>query len=172
METKRTANCLVIRLDPGEELINSLLTACQEHDIHCAQITGIGAAKKITCGVFDPKTREYHSEKFKGIFEITSLNGTITTMDGGLYPHIHVTFADEKYKVRGGQQVCDQCHSRNRAHDPGSGDRPSGKSGGRAEPVPVLSPAGWSGHLQAENADRKSLRRWEKPQFLNHCGFL
>ena len=32
METKRTANCLVIRLDPGEELINSLLTACQEHD--------------------------------------------------------------------------------------------------------------------------------------------
>lgn len=102
METKRTANCLVIRLDPGEELINSLLTACQEHDIHCAQITGIGAAKKITCGVFDPKTREYHSEKFKGIFEITSLNGTITTMDGGLYPHIHVTFADEKYKVRGG----------------------------------------------------------------------
>ncbi|WP_438600519.1 PPC domain-containing DNA-binding protein, partial [Faecalibaculum rodentium] len=95
-------NCLVIRLDPGEELINSLLTACQEHDIHCAQITGIGAAKKITCGVFDPKTREYHSEKFKGIFEITSLNGTITTMDGGLYPHIHVTFADEKYKVRGG----------------------------------------------------------------------
>ena len=102
METKRTANCLVIRLDPGEELINSLLTACQEHDIHCAQITGIGAAKKITCGVFDPKTREYRSEKFKGIFEITSLNGTITTMDGGLYPHIHVTFADEKYKVRGG----------------------------------------------------------------------
>ena len=102
METKRTANCLVIRLDPGEELINSLLTACQEHDIHFAQITGIGAAKKITCGVFDPKTREYHSEKFKGIFEITSLNGTITTMDGGLYPHIHVTFADEKYKVRGG----------------------------------------------------------------------
>ncbi len=102
METKRTANCLVIRLDPGEELINSLLTACQEHDIHCAQITGIGAAKKITCGVFDTKTREYHSEKFKGIFEITSLNGTITTMDGGLYPHIHVTFADEKYKVRGG----------------------------------------------------------------------
>ncbi|WP_242323868.1 PPC domain-containing DNA-binding protein [Faecalibaculum rodentium] len=102
METKRTGNCLVIRLDPGEELINSLLTACQEHDIHCAQITGIGAAKKITCGVFDPKTREYHSEKFKGIFEITSLNGTITTMDGGLYPHIHVTFADEKYKVRGG----------------------------------------------------------------------
>lgn len=102
METKRTANCLVIRLDPGEELINSLLTACQEHDIHCAQVTGIGAARKITCGVFDPETREYHSEKFKGIFEITSLNGTITTMDGGLYPHIHVTFADQKYKVRGG----------------------------------------------------------------------
>lgn len=102
METKRTANCLVIRLDPGEELINSLLTACQEHDIHCAQVTGIGAARKITCGVFDPETKIYHSEKFKGIFEITSLNGTITTMDGGLYPHIHVTFADEKYKVRGG----------------------------------------------------------------------
>lgn len=102
METKRTANCLVIRLDPGEELINSLLTACQEHDIHCAQVTGIGAAREITCGVFDPETKVYHSEKFKGIFEITSLNGTITTMDGGLYPHIHVTFADEKYKVRGG----------------------------------------------------------------------
>ena len=65
-------------------------------------VTGIGAARKITCGVFDPETKVYHSEKFKGIFEITSLNGTITTMDGGLYPHIHVTFADEKYKVRGG----------------------------------------------------------------------
>lgn len=102
METKLAQNSLVIRLDPGEELIESLLTACQVQNVHCAQVTVIGAAKKITCGVFNPKTKEYHSRKFKGIFEITSLNGTITTMDGGLYPHLHITFADEDYKVRGG----------------------------------------------------------------------
>ncbi|WP_294731425.1 PPC domain-containing DNA-binding protein [uncultured Faecalibaculum sp.] len=102
METKLAQNSLVIRLDPGEELIECLLTACQVQNIHCAQVTGIGAAKKITCGVFNPKTKEYHSRKFKGIFEITSLNGTVTTMDGGLYPHLHITFADEDYKVRGG----------------------------------------------------------------------
>ena len=102
METKLAQNSLVIRLDPGEELIESLLTACQVQNVHCAQVPVIGAAKKITCGVFNPKTKEYHSRKFKGIFEITSLNGTITTMDGGLYPHLHITFADEDYKVRGG----------------------------------------------------------------------
>lgn len=102
METKLAQNSLVIRLDPGSELIESLLTACQVQNVHCAQVTVIGAAKKITCGVFNPKTKEYHSRKFKGIFEITSLNGTITTMDGGLYPHLHITFADEDYKVRGG----------------------------------------------------------------------
>ena len=102
METKRTENFLVIRLDPQEELIESLLTACQEQNISCAQVSAIGAARKITCGVFDPKTKEYHSKKFKGVYEITSISGTITTMNGGLYPHLHITFADDEYKVRGG----------------------------------------------------------------------
>ena len=40
--------------------------------------------------------------EFKGAFEIVSLTGTINTMDGQFYTHIHMSAGNDKGEVFGG----------------------------------------------------------------------
>jgi len=56
----------------------------------------------FTVGVFDPKKKEYHSLRFQGTYEIVSLSGTISKMDGEIYLHIHMSAGDGSGSVVGG----------------------------------------------------------------------
>ena len=47
-------------------------------------------------------TREYVTRELNGDYEITSLMGNISTMDGKSYLHLHVNLSDETYQTFGG----------------------------------------------------------------------
>ena len=53
-------------------------------------------------GVFKTDEKKYYSNEFKGYFEIVSLTGTINTMDGEYYSHLHMSVGDDTGKVFGG----------------------------------------------------------------------
>ena len=53
-------------------------------------------------GAFDTAAKQYHSNEFRGTYEITALLGTINTMDGKFYTHLHMTAADETGRAVGG----------------------------------------------------------------------
>ena len=53
-------------------------------------------------GVFNTETKVYASNRFQGPYEIVSLTGTITTMDGAYYAHLHMSAGDASGKVFGG----------------------------------------------------------------------
>jgi predicted DNA-binding protein with PD1-like motif len=91
MEYKRFGTKVIVRIDKGEELIDSLKTICKELDITLGTIVGIGATNKITIGIFNTLTKKYQTKDFTGDHEITSLNGNITTMNNDIHLHIHVT---------------------------------------------------------------------------------
>lgn len=65
-------------------------------------MNALGAVNDFTVGVFDIYKKEYHSNNFKGNFEIVSLNGTINTMDGKFYTHIHMSAGNDRGEVFGG----------------------------------------------------------------------
>lgn len=44
----------------------------------------------------------YHSNDFKGAYEIVSLTGTLTRQDGKPYLHAHMSAGDAEGRVRGG----------------------------------------------------------------------
>lgn len=102
MEYRKSDGFIILRADPGEDLCQTILDVCAKEGIKFANVTGIGAAGEITCGSFDPNTKEYHTRTFQGVFEITSLNGTVSAMNGEPYEHIHITFADPDLNVQGG----------------------------------------------------------------------
>ena len=65
-------------------------------------VSAIGAVDRFTVGVFLPEKREYVSNDFAGDYEIASLSGTVTTMDGEYYAHIHMCADNRRGMACGG----------------------------------------------------------------------
>lgn len=105
MEYRKFDDSYVVRLNKGEEVIESLKELCRKEDIKLAEITGLGASNLVEIGVFNVNTKEYNTKVFEGMFEITSLVGNATRKDGDVYLHIHINFGDENGNVRGGHLV-------------------------------------------------------------------
>ena len=86
MEFKKVdKNNYVIRIDRDEEVIDKITEFCREEKIKVGYITGLGAAKKVTIGLFDTTKKEYISHEYMGPMEITSLVGNVSTKDGESY---------------------------------------------------------------------------------------
>ena len=102
MEYRRFNNKIVARIDKGEEILDRLKKIALLENIKLAKVTAIGATNEFTVGVFKTAEKKYYSRDFKGDFEIVSLSGTINTMNGEYYSHIHFSAGNENGEVFGG----------------------------------------------------------------------
>jgi predicted DNA-binding protein with PD1-like motif len=102
MQYKRLNHKVIVRIDKGEELVDSLKTLCKDLDITLGTIVGIGATNKVTIGLFNTLTKKYQTKDFTGDHEITSLNGNITTMNNEPYLHLHITLCTIEHKAVSG----------------------------------------------------------------------
>lgn len=102
MQYKQFNNKVIVRIDKGEELVESLKTLCKTLDIKLGSIQGIGATDKVTVGLMNTKTQKYQSKEFTGDHEIAPLIGNITRMNGEVYLHLHVTICNVEHKALGG----------------------------------------------------------------------
>jgi uncharacterized protein len=93
---------IILRIDRGEEIVSTLKTFCGRQEIATGTIQGIGAVGNAEIGLFDTKTKEYQSTILSGDYEITSLLGNISTLDGQPYLHLHATLSDSSYRAFGG----------------------------------------------------------------------
>lgn len=102
MQYKKFKGSFFVRLERGEEIISSLAALAEKEDIALGCVSGLGAVDRFTAGVFFPQEKVYRKNDFHGNFEITSLTGTITRMDGKPYLHLHMSAGNEYGKVMGG----------------------------------------------------------------------
>lgn len=102
MECKRFENTVFARIDRGEEIVETLKKICEKENITLAHVSAIGAVGDFTVGVFKTAQKQYFSNSFKGDFEIVSLSGTVTQMNGDHYSHLHMSAGNEKGEVFGG----------------------------------------------------------------------
>lgn len=102
MEFKRFGSKYFIRMDKGEEIVETLKGFCREEQITLGWVKGIGAVNSATIGLFKPDEKKYYSTYIKGDYEITSLMGNISTMNGDVYLHLHINLSDIEYKTCGG----------------------------------------------------------------------
>jgi len=105
MEFRKFKNYYVVRLEKGEEITSSLKVLCQKEQITLGSISGLGAACEIEIGLFDTETKKYETTMKRGMYEITSLIGNISTMNNEIYLHNHINFSDPNNQVYGGHMV-------------------------------------------------------------------
>lgn len=102
MKYKEMGNIMIVRIDRGEEIITALSEVCEQEQIKLGRVSAIGAVDQAVIGIFEPALKKYHSTKFTGDFEITSLAGNITSMNGKPYIHLHINLADSDHHTWGG----------------------------------------------------------------------
>ena len=102
MEYRRFDNTIIARIDKGEEILAKVKELALKENIKLASVSALGAICDFTVGVFDTVEKNYISNSFQGPYEIVSLTGTIDTMNGEFYTHIHMSAGDSKGQVFGG----------------------------------------------------------------------
>lgn len=102
MEYNRFGNTIVARLDRGEEILDRLKAIALAEDIKLAGVQALGATDSFTVGVYNVETQQYKANEFSGSFEIVSLTGTVNTMNGEYYSHLHMSAGNERGEVFGG----------------------------------------------------------------------
>ena len=102
MQYKTVGNHVFFRVDPGEELIEQIITICLKENITLGTVQGIGATDKVTVGLFSVKEKQYFSKTFTGDHEITQLMGNITQLNEKPYLHVHITLCNRHHECVGG----------------------------------------------------------------------
>ena len=102
MEYRLEKDKILVSLEKGDEIFDSIYTVINENDIKFGWINGIGAAENITLGAYPLQIKDYIKKEFEGEFELTSLVGNISTKNGNPFIHIHASISDEECNAYGG----------------------------------------------------------------------
>lgn len=102
MEYKKFGNVIVVRLDPGDEILESIKKVSEKENIKLAKVEALGATNEFTIGAYSIPEQKYYKNDYKGVWEIVALHGNINTMNGEFYTHIHMGAGDNEGHFVGG----------------------------------------------------------------------
>jgi len=102
MEYRKFKKRIVARLDPGEEVVQSILLIAEKENVRLASVMAIGASDDVTLGIFDTKAKKYGSVRYNAHdYELASVAGNLSRKDGEPYLHLHAVIANPLH---------DECH--------------------------------------------------------------
>ena len=92
----------VLSLDNHVEIAEALGAFCRGKGILAGEVRGLGAISEATFRFLDPATKKYVDKCFSEQMEITNLTGNISSKDGEVYLHLHITASRRDYTCVGG----------------------------------------------------------------------
>ena len=102
MEYKRFGDHYLVRIDRGEEVMESLLEFCRAEKILLGSVSGLGAADYAKIGIYRVSDRKFEGKEYYGEQEVASIVGSITQKDGEPYLHLHANLCDDSMNIHGG----------------------------------------------------------------------
>lgn len=92
----------VVVMDKGDEAAERLAEFARDNAVTGAGLTGVGAARAVTLGYFDPEAMDYRSTEISEQLEVLSLAGDIAEKDGEPALHAHVVLGRRDSSAIGG----------------------------------------------------------------------
>ena len=102
MTYKKFGDTVAVRIDRTEEIMDQLRIVCLKEGVRFAAVSAIGAVNRFTVGVYDVENKTYRKNTFAGAYEIVSLSGNVSEMNGEYYAHLHMCAADGSGACVGG----------------------------------------------------------------------
>lgn len=93
---------IVGKVEPDEDLIDSIIKMIEIYNIKSGLINCIGALKKFNLGYFDFDSKKYLRKEFDMFVELVSCMGNISFKDGEPIVHLHVSIGTKDYTMLGG----------------------------------------------------------------------
>jgi len=100
MKYRRINGKIIVRLDPGEEIVKCLEELRDREKIN-GFFFGIGIVNYLRLGFYDFEKRSYIEKIISEDLEVTSLIGNI----GRDRIHSHITVTDREYRAYGGHMI-------------------------------------------------------------------
>ncbi|MFW9864733.1 MAG: PPC domain-containing DNA-binding protein [Candidatus Thorarchaeota archaeon] len=101
-----TINRIIVgKVEPDEDLIESIIQMIKKHNIKSGLVNCIGALKQFTIGYFDINSKEYISKTFNEYIELISCMGNISFMDDKPVVHLHISIGRRDYTMIGGHLI-------------------------------------------------------------------
>lgn len=97
-----TTEPFILNLNRGENLFQGILQCAEKVGLHAASISGLGALEDPKVAYYYLDRKEYDTKEFIGIFELVSLNGNISFVDGKHFAHIHTALGKADHSLFGG----------------------------------------------------------------------
>ncbi|MFW9907058.1 MAG: PPC domain-containing DNA-binding protein [Candidatus Thorarchaeota archaeon] len=99
IQKTRTIKTVVVRMVPGEDILETLEDLAKKLEIRAGYLMLIGAISGATLGYFDLEKKQYKSFIIDKDLEVTSCIGNIAVgRDGNPIVHAHIVVADEQGK--------------------------------------------------------------------------
>jgi len=96
---------IVGKVEPDEDLIDSIIQMIKDHDIKSGLINCIGALKKFTIGYFDINSKSYIKKTYDDYVELVSCMGNISFKDDQPVVHLHFSLGTRDYNIIGGHLI-------------------------------------------------------------------
>lgn len=100
---------IVLRLDPGDDIHESIEKVFADQDWKSGFIWGLGSVENPVLAHYKISDKQYSEVPMHGTYEIASLNGTAAQLNENLTIHLHVVVTDEEMKAFGGHLVAGKC---------------------------------------------------------------
>ncbi|MEO0078204.1 MAG: PPC domain-containing DNA-binding protein [candidate division WOR-3 bacterium] len=92
----------ILRLERGEEVVETLCAFVRRRRIRSGFFTGLGAAQDITLGFFDQARRAYCQRTFRGDCEIAALVGNVAWDGREPICHTHAVISNRQLQTFAG----------------------------------------------------------------------
>ncbi len=102
MQHQPTRYGFALRLDAGEEIVTALAAFAADRGVRAGMISGLGAVGETELGFFVRATRSYVRRRFTGEYEIGSLVGNLSELEGRPFPHCHLMIAGQDFAAHAG----------------------------------------------------------------------
>lgn len=93
MKARREGEGSVLVLSRGDALMSSLAAWAEQEGVSHASFQGIGAVEAVTIGYYDLPQKQYHFNTYPETFEVASMQGNITLVEGKPFVHAHAVLS-------------------------------------------------------------------------------
>jgi predicted DNA-binding protein with PD1-like motif len=98
----RAGRAFVGRLETGSDLVDEIERHCAEHGVLAAQVTAVGALRRVRYAYYRQAAKEYLELSSDTHHELVGFVGNVSLRDDRPFLHAHGTFADADGATVGG----------------------------------------------------------------------